>query len=124
MALLDGGLQAWMAEGHAQTDVLPTVADVVVEVLDARLPQASSNPMIHELRIFRQRPCLKLLNKADLADPEVTKAWLPCHGLPVHRRKSIGEFQQHPAAPLGRSGNPTGSPSRWARWQLILSGVT
>ena len=52
------------------------VADVVVEVLDARLPQASSNPMIHELRTFRQRPCLKLLNKADLADPEATKAWL------------------------------------------------
>ena len=52
------------------------VADVVVEVLDARLPQASSNPMIHELRNFRQRPCLKLLNKADLADPEATKAWL------------------------------------------------
>lgn len=52
------------------------VADVVVEVLDARLPQASSNPMVHELRTFRQRPCLKLLNKADVADPVATKAWL------------------------------------------------
>ncbi len=52
------------------------MADVVVEVLDARLPMASSNPMIHELRAFRQRPCLKLLNKADVADPEATKAWL------------------------------------------------
>lgn len=56
------------------------VADVVVEVLDARLPQASSNPMIHELRNFRQRPCLKLLNKADVADPAVTKAWLDYYG--------------------------------------------
>ena len=52
------------------------MADVVVEVLDARLPAASSNPMIHELRAFRQRPCLKLLNKADMADPAATKAWL------------------------------------------------
>ncbi len=50
--------------------------DVVVEVLDARLPEAGSNPMIHALRNFRQRPCLKLLNKADLADPEVTRAWI------------------------------------------------
>lgn len=50
--------------------------DVVIEVLDARLPEASSNPMIRELREFRQRPCLKLLNKADLADPVVTQAWL------------------------------------------------
>ena len=50
--------------------------DVVIEVLDARLPEASSNPLIHELRSFRQRACLKLLNKADLADPAVTQAWL------------------------------------------------
>ena len=50
--------------------------DVVIEVVDARLPKASSNPLIHELRTHRQRPCLKLLNKADLADPEVTRAWL------------------------------------------------
>src|SRR5262245_51819020 len=50
--------------------------DVVIEVLDARLPMASSNPMIDELRRHRQRPSLKLLNKADLADPGVTKAWL------------------------------------------------
>ena len=50
--------------------------DVVIEVLDARLPEASSNPMIRELRLARQRPCLKLLNKADLADPVVTQAWL------------------------------------------------
>jgi len=50
--------------------------DVVVEVLDARLPEAGSNPMIHELRTHRQRACLKLLNKADLADPEATRAWI------------------------------------------------
>jgi ribosome biogenesis GTPase A len=51
-------------------------ADVVIEVLDARAPEASCNPMIRELREFRSRPCLKVLNKADLADPVVTQAWL------------------------------------------------
>jgi ribosome biogenesis GTPase A len=50
--------------------------DLVIEVVDARLPQASCNPMIDQLRKFRQRPCLKILNKADLADPAATKAWL------------------------------------------------
>jgi len=50
--------------------------DVVIEVLDARLPEASCNPMIKELREHRQRPCLKVLNKADLADPEVTQVWI------------------------------------------------
>ena len=50
--------------------------DVVIEVLDARAPEASCNPMIQELRLHRQRPCLKILNKADLADPAATQAWL------------------------------------------------
>ena len=50
--------------------------DVIIEVLDARLPEASCNPMIAELRLHRSRPCLKILNKADLADPAVTQAWL------------------------------------------------
>ena len=52
------------------------ITDVVIEVLDARVPEASSNPMIHELRLHRQRVCLKVLNKADLADPAATRAWL------------------------------------------------
>jgi ribosome biogenesis GTPase A len=50
--------------------------DMVIEVVDARIPVASTNPMIHELRRFRQRPCLTLLNKSDLADPAATTQWL------------------------------------------------
>jgi len=50
--------------------------DMIIEVLDARVPQASSNPMIGELRRHRQRPCLKILNKADLADSAATQQWL------------------------------------------------
>ncbi len=50
--------------------------DLVIEVLDARIPLASSNPMIETLRRARQRPCLKLLNKSDLADPAATREWL------------------------------------------------
>lgn len=48
--------------------------DVVVEVLDARMPQASSNPMLSKMR--QGKPCLRILNKADLADPHITKRWL------------------------------------------------
>jgi ribosome biogenesis GTPase A len=50
--------------------------DLVVEVLDARCPMASANPLVETLRKHRQRPCLKVLNKVDLADPAVTQAWL------------------------------------------------
>ncbi|MEW6759747.1 MAG: ribosome biogenesis GTPase YlqF [Pseudomonadota bacterium] len=49
--------------------------DLVIEVLDARLPEASCNPLVDELRKFRQRPSLKILNKIDLADPAATAAW-------------------------------------------------
>ncbi|RVU71820.1 MULTISPECIES: ribosome biogenesis GTPase YlqF [Lactobacillus] len=47
--------------------------DVIVEVLDARIPQASRNPMIEEL--VGDKPHLIILNKADLADPVLTKMW-------------------------------------------------
>jgi ribosome biogenesis GTPase A len=55
------------------TALMPS-QDVVIEVLDARLPAASSNPLITEVR--RDKPCIKVLTKSDLADPAVTRAWL------------------------------------------------
>jgi ribosome biogenesis GTPase A len=48
--------------------------DVVIELLDARLPESSRNPLLRELR--GDRPCISVLNKSDLADPHVTRAWL------------------------------------------------
>ena len=50
--------------------------DLVIVVLDARIPGSSTNPMIQSLRQARQRPHLKILNKSDLADPQVTAQWL------------------------------------------------
>jgi ribosome biogenesis GTPase A len=62
----------------AKKQIAETMAkvDMVIEVLDARLPRITTNPLIHELRVHRQRPSLKVLNKADLADPAVTAAWV------------------------------------------------
>ena len=48
--------------------------DVVIELLDARLPGSSANPMLAELT--QGKPTLKVLNKQDLADPERTAQWL------------------------------------------------
>ena len=50
--------------------------DLVIEVLDARIPEASANPMIAALRAARNRPCVKILNKSDLACPDITAQWL------------------------------------------------
>jgi ribosome biogenesis GTPase A len=48
--------------------------DVVVELLDARLPASSANPMLADLT--KTKPALKVLNKQDLADPARTAVWL------------------------------------------------
>src|SRR3954454_20197476 len=55
------------------TALMPS-QDVIIEVLDARLPVSSSNPALTELR--GQKPCIKVLSKSDLADPALTGAWL------------------------------------------------
>ncbi len=51
-----------------------TEVDLVIEVMDARIPFSSENPMVADLR--KDRPCIKILNKSDLADPAITKKWL------------------------------------------------
>jgi ribosome biogenesis GTPase A len=48
--------------------------DVVLEILDARMPASSANPMLGQLT--RRKPTLKVLNKQDLADPARTAQWL------------------------------------------------
>jgi ribosome biogenesis GTPase A len=54
-------------------EAMPQV-DLVIEVLDARLPYSSENPLIPGL--LKGKPCLKLLNKMDIADPAITQKWL------------------------------------------------
>ena len=50
--------------------------DLVIEVVDARLPQSSENPMLNQIIKHRGKPHLKLLNKSDIADPKITAQWL------------------------------------------------
>ena len=55
------------------TDNLKLV-DVVIELLDARIPYSSANPMLKE--IIADKPRVIALNKADLADPAITRQWI------------------------------------------------
>ncbi|MCK5121710.1 MAG: ribosome biogenesis GTPase YlqF [Methylococcales bacterium] len=52
--------------------VLPQI-DLIIEVLDARIPFSSQNPMLSMLR--GEKPCIRVLSKTDLADPETTLIW-------------------------------------------------
>ncbi len=56
----------------AMTEVMPQV-DLVIELLDCRLPWSSRNPSI--ARLAEGKPWIKILSKADLADPKITTLW-------------------------------------------------
>ncbi|MCC5893119.1 ribosome biogenesis GTPase YlqF [Exiguobacterium sp.] len=63
-----------MAKARRQVTEKIKLIDVVIELVDARVPQSSRNPIVDE--ITAGKPRLIVLNKADMADPVVTDAWL------------------------------------------------
>ena len=65
--------------GHmakAQREILDKVklVDIVIILVDARAPYSSKNPLLDEL--LKNKPCLILLTKKDMADPLVTQSWI------------------------------------------------
>lgn len=93
--------------------------DLVIELLDARIPYSSRNPMIDE--IIHHKPRLILLNKADLADPDVTEQWvqyyagqgiqaLPFNSTADHRQSLISEAKRLLAEQITRQLNKGMNP--------------
>ena len=63
-----------MAKARKQVQQSIKLVDVVIELLDARIPASSRNPDID--RILGDKPRVIILNKSDLADHDITKAWI------------------------------------------------
>jgi ribosome biogenesis GTPase A len=63
-----------MTRARRQIEEKLRLVDAAIELLDARVPHSSRNPMIG--RILRGKPRLVVLNKADLADPRSTERWI------------------------------------------------
>jgi ribosome biogenesis GTPase A len=73
--------------------------DVVIEVLDARLPGSSANPLLAEMT--GHKPTLKILNKQDMADPARTQQWLAHYNaLPDTRAIALQASNAAAVAPL------------------------
>ena len=73
--------------------------DVVIELLDARLPGSSANPLLASLTAGK--PALKLLNKQDLADPDRTALWLAHYNAqPETRAIGLDASEKAPAQKL------------------------
>ncbi|WP_200890843.1 ribosome biogenesis GTPase YlqF [Anoxybacillus thermarum] len=63
-----------MAKAKREVTEKLKLIDIVFELVDARIPMSSRNPLIDE--IVANKPRIMLLNKADMADPDVTKQWI------------------------------------------------
>lgn len=76
--------------------------DMVIEMLDARLPASSENPLLAQLA--KGKPKLKILNKQDLADPERTTAWLEhFNGRPDTRAIALDSSETAATAKITRA---------------------
>ncbi|MFD1777875.1 ribosome biogenesis GTPase YlqF [Fredinandcohnia salidurans] len=86
-----------MAKARRQVTEKLSLIDIVFELVDARIPASSRNPMIDE--IIKNKPRLLLLNKADMADPKVTKEWISyykengIHALAINSQEGNGMKQ-------------------------------
>ncbi|RIW36390.1 ribosome biogenesis GTPase YlqF [Bacillus salacetis] len=63
-----------MAKARRQVTEKLKLVDIIIELVDARIPISSRNPMIDE--VVQQKPRLVLLNKADMADKALTDQWI------------------------------------------------
>lgn len=63
-----------MAKARREVTEKLKLIDIIFELVDARIPASSRNPMIDE--IIQHKPRVILLNKADMADPAKTNMWL------------------------------------------------
>lgn len=63
-----------MAKAKRQVQERLKQVDVIFEIVDARVPESSRNPVLGDL--VQTKPTVMILNKADLADPKQTQAWI------------------------------------------------
>lgn len=80
-----------MAKARREVTEKLKLVDIIFELIDARLPLSSRNPMIDE--VVQQKPRLLILNKADMADEKETKKWLAYFEQNGHRAVAINSFE-------------------------------
>lgn len=80
-----------MAKARREVTEKLKLVDIIFELIDARLPLSSRNPMIDE--VIGQKTRLLILNKADMADDFKTKAWIRYFEERGHRAVAINSFE-------------------------------
>ncbi|MEG0448304.1 MAG: ribosome biogenesis GTPase YlqF [Lysinibacillus sp.] len=80
-----------MAKARRQVTEKLKFVDIIFELIDARLPLASRNPMIDE--VINQKPRLLILNKADMADEHETRKWVKYFADKGHKAVAINSLE-------------------------------
>lgn len=80
-----------MAKARREVTEKLKLVDIVFELIDARLPLSSRNPMIDE--VIHQKPRLLILNKMDLADETETARWIRYFEAQGNRAVAINSFE-------------------------------
>lgn len=80
-----------MAKARRQVSEKLKLVDIIFELVDARLPLSSRNPMIDE--VINQKPRLLILNKYDMADEYETRRWIAYFEERGHRAVAINSFE-------------------------------
>lgn len=117
-----------MAKARRQVEQNLKMVDVVIELLDARIPASSRNPDIN--RILKDKPRVVALNKADLANLETTKIWLdffkrsgiPAVAVNAHQGKGVKQLvalAEKQARPVLKKYIDRGRRARLARCMVV-----
>ena len=80
-----------MAKARRQVSENLKLVDIIFELVDARLPLSSRNPMIDE--VINQKPRLLILNKYDMADETETRRWIAYFEERGHKAVAINSFE-------------------------------
>ncbi|MEG0386237.1 MAG: ribosome biogenesis GTPase YlqF, partial [Solibacillus sp.] len=80
-----------MAKARRQVSESLKLVDIIFELVDARLPISSRNPMIDE--VIHQKPRLLILNKQDMADEHQTRRWIQYFNERGHKAVAINSLE-------------------------------
>lgn len=112
------------------------LVDIAIEIIDARIPISSRNPIIDE--IIQKKPRVVVLNKADLANPKETQKWLEYFKEAGHMAislnaatgqgvpsllKQIERFQDAKSAEYNERHNASNAPIAKKSIRLMIVGI-
>lgn len=80
-----------MAKARREVSEKLKLVDIIFELVDARLPLSSRNPMIDQ--VINQKPRLLILNKQDMADEQETKKWIDYFASHGHKAVAVNSLE-------------------------------